>query len=172
MRIPRAYGVVSAIALGVAIAAGGIANAGKVSKKSPCDIATQYVERIQAGRYDEVGELWADDAVFYSPQGKIIHGKPAIKAFYAQFLATITPIVRAARPVVDASANVCVMELEVRMHREPDGQSKTDTVNGQWKTDKDAPYSRSAMDRFTINPQGKIQHLIVYLAPPSRWSAD
>ena len=129
----------------------------------PCDVAAQYVSLIQAGRYAEVGELWADDAVFYNPAGQVIHGKPAIKAFYSKFLTSIAPDIRAARFASDTAAGVCVMELESRMSRGPDGQ---------WRTDPAASYSLSAIDRMTINPAGKIQHMIVYVAPPNRWSGE
>jgi ketosteroid isomerase-like protein len=133
------------------------------------DVANKYAELIRLGRYDEIGELWADDAVFYSPHGHVISGKSAIKAFYPRYLSTITPIIRAARPVMNASGDSCVVELEVRMRSDP---SQTDPANGPWKTDEDAPFVRAAMDRFTLNSDGKIQEMIVYLAPPSRWVND
>jgi hypothetical protein len=129
----------------------------------PRDVAARYVELIQAGRYDEVGELWADDAVFQNPVGTVIRGKAAIKAFYTNFLSSITPDVRAARYATDVEAGVCVLELETRMSRGEDGQ---------WRNDPTAPYSLSAIDRFAINAEGKIQHMIVYTAPANRWLDD
>jgi hypothetical protein len=90
----------------------------------------------------------------------VIHGRPNIQAFYAEFLHRITPVVRAASITEDATRHVCVMELESQMRREPDGT---------WKTDTTAPFTPSAIDRFTINDQGKIQHMIVYTAPSNRW---
>ena len=171
MKLQPACRAISVVVLGIGIAIGGIANARNAVKKDACDVANKYVELEQAGNHGEVGELFADDAVFYSPHGKVFSGKPAITAFYTKFLATITPIVRGARPVLNASGDICVMELEVRMRRNLDGPP-TDPVNGTWKTDKDAPFVRAAMDRFRINADGKIQELIVYLSPPSRWVGD
>jgi hypothetical protein len=126
-----------------------------------CDVANHYVRLIQAGQYDEVGELWADDAVFYNPQGTILRGKLSIKAFYARFLRQIAPTVRAASLLEDASGKTCVLELETQMSRGADGA---------WKTDPQATYSLSAIDRLTINEAGKIQHMLVYVAPANRCS--
>jgi len=128
-----------------------------------CDIASEYVRLIEAHRYDEVGELWADDAVFYSPRGVVIRGKAAIKAFYAKFLPTITPINRIARLAWDAQQNVCTMELETRMTRGADGE---------WKPDAQGAFQAAAVDRFTVSKAGKVQHMIVYLPPNDRWAAD
>ncbi|MEJ0045286.1 MAG: nuclear transport factor 2 family protein [Rhodospirillales bacterium] len=122
----------------------------------------QYLHLIQTAKYEQVGTLWAEDAVFYNPLGTVIQGRQNIQTFYANFLQRITPVVRAASVTEDASGRACVMELESKMRREPDGT---------WKTDAKAPFSLSAIDRFTINDRGMIQHMIVYTAPPNRWMA-
>jgi hypothetical protein len=128
-----------------------------------CDIAAQYVAHIQAGRYEAVGELFADDAIFYNPQGRVLRGRDAIGVFYSAFLGGLRPIVRGVRHVSDEAQRVCVFELESRMSRAEDGS---------WKSDPDAPFSMSAVDRITINAAGRIEHMIVYTAPNSRWQGE
>ena len=128
-----------------------------------CDVAAHYVQVIQEGRYGEVGNLFADNAIFYNPQGRILRGRPAITAFYTSFLSAATPIVRAARFAEDRARGVCVMELETRMRRDE---------LGRWSNAADGDYSLSAIDRMTVNPAGKIEHMVVYLAPPGRWQGE
>lgn len=128
-----------------------------------CDFAHQYVQYIQESRYEAVGDLWADDAIFYNPAGQVIRGRAAIGEFYARFLRTITSAIRAASFVEDEGKRVCVMELETRMSRDE---------KGQWKTAADAPFSLSAIDRMVVNPQGKIEKMTVYLAPDNRWTLE
>lgn len=130
---------------------------------SACDVAVQYVDCIQSGRYDDLGELWAEDALFHAPHGKVFKGRKAIGAFYSEFLRKITPIIQGVRYVCDEKQRVCVMELESRMRRNKEGQ---------WVTDPEAPWTLSAIDRFTVNEEGKIQHMIAYTAPDNRWLGD
>ncbi|MBV1688960.1 nuclear transport factor 2 family protein [Novosphingobium sp. G106] len=125
-----------------------------------CEVAAQYVQIIQQGKYQEVGNLFAGDAVFYNPQGRILRGRAPIKAFYSAFLGASTPTVRAARFTEDRTHRVCVMELETRMHQDD---------KGRWSNSADGNYTLSAIDRMMVNADGKIAHMIVYLAPATRW---
>lgn len=130
---------------------------------SSCDVATEYVEHIREGRYDEVGELFAENAIFYNPQGNILRGRSAIGAFYSEFLGRLKPILRGVRYVSDEAQQVCAFELESRMSW---------TAACGWQNDPDAPFSMSAIDRITVNAAGKIQHMIVYTAPATRWQGE
>lgn len=130
---------------------------------SVCDVARRYVQLIQEGRYDEIGALWAEDAVFHTPHGTVLRGRETIGAFYARFLRSITPDVRAARFAADEAQRVCVLELETRMRRRG---------SGDWVTDPQAAFALSAIDRMTIDGEGRIKHMIVYLAPENRWMEE
>ena len=48
---------------------------------TPREIAERYVELLNSGRFNEVGELWADDGVLFNGFGQVLEGKPAVKAF-------------------------------------------------------------------------------------------
>ncbi len=111
-------------------------------------------------RYDQVGDLWADDAVFFSPMGKIVRGKAEISAFYARFLRQITPVNRIASLTWDRAGNVCVMELETRV---------TKGADGKWMPDPNGDFHSTAIDRFVVNDAGKVQQMRVYLAPSDPW---
>ncbi|UZW57422.1 hypothetical protein NUH86_17690 [Sphingobium sp. JS3065] len=98
----------------------------------------------------------ADDAVFYAPNGAVIRGKPAIGQFYNKFLKSITPINRIGRISLDRQSNVCALEIETRVILTPEGK---------WKPDPSGDFQRTVVDLFTVNTQGKVQEMRVYLAP-------
>ena len=130
------------------------------SRADACDVARTYIRLTAEHRYDEVGELWAPDAVFFNPRGDVIHGQPAIKQFYSTFLRKITPVNRIASLAHDPQNGVCVMEIETRVVRGPDGV---------WVPDAKGNFVATAIDRFVINKMGKIQQMRVYLPPNKAW---
>lgn len=129
-------------------------------KANGCEVAKEYIRLTDEQRFDEVGDLWASDAVFYNPRGDIIRGQPAIKEFYGKFLRSITPVNRIASLAWDPVSKVCVMEIETRVVRGPDGH---------WTPDPEGEWVRGAIDRFVINDDGKVQEMRVFLAPDKAW---
>ena len=128
-----------------------------------CEVAKEYIRLTDIQRYDEVGELWADDAVFYNPRGNVIRGKQAISQFYSTFLRSITPINRIASLTYDRKGNVCVMEIETRVVR---------GANGAWTPDASGDFVPTAIDRFVVNRAGKVQQMRVYLPPDRAWLGE
>ncbi len=114
-----------------------------------CAAPHQYVDLINAGKYDEIGGLFADDAVYLGPDGKTRYGSKAIGEFYTQFLGALKPQVKAASFIQDGDN--CLMELA--------NQNK---LSGK--------YSLVAIDHFTVDGQGKIARFIVYLRPGERFT--
>src|SRR5438270_13398873 len=51
-----------------------------------CHPPEEYVKLINNGKYDSLGDLFAEDAVFMGPDGKTRHGAKDIGAFYTRFL--------------------------------------------------------------------------------------
>ena len=154
------YIPLAAIAFAQAAVAAAPATPAPTQPASACDVAREYIRLTDEKQYDQVGELWADDAVFYSPMGVIIRGKPAIKEFYSRFLRTITPVNRISSLTFDPTTNVCVMELETRVAKD---------ASGEWRPNAAGEFQRTAVDLFTINASGKVQQMRVYLAPADRW---
>lgn len=116
--------------------------------KPACQPAQRYIDTIAAGRYAEVGKLFAEDAVFVTPTGKVLRGSAEIGAFYAEMMPKIKP--RNIPISFMADGDECIMELV----------SATNLDNY-------AHYRLAAIDHFTVNAQGKIRHLTVYLRPQS-----
>lgn len=116
--------------------------------KRACEPAQRYLDLIAAGRYDQLGTLFAADAVFVSPVGKVLHGPAEIDDFYKAFLPKIKP--RNVPITFIADGDECVMELV------------TATT-----LDNYAKYRLAAIDHFTVNKQGKIGHMVVFLRPQS-----
>ncbi len=116
--------------------------------KRACQPAQRYVDLMTAERYDEVGKLFSDDAVFVTPTGKVLRGSVEIGAFYAENMPKFKP--RNVPISFIADGDECIMELV------------TATV-----LDNFAHYRLAAIDHFTVNAEGKIRHLTVYLRPQS-----
>lgn len=116
--------------------------------KRACQPAQKYVDLIAAGRYDQLGSLFADDATFVTPIGKVLHGPAAIGEFYMGFLPTIKP--RNVPISFIADGNECVMELVTATNM-----------------DNYEKYRLAAIDHFTIDKHGKIRHMVVFLRPQS-----
>ena len=106
--------------------------------------ADNYVERTNAGQYDRLSSLFAEDSVFLAPDGRVFHGRGEIGAFYENFLPTIKSNIRLATFV--EQGNVCVYELEARINDEPD-------------------FRLSAIDHATLNDAGQVVRFVVYTRP-------
>jgi hypothetical protein len=111
---------------------------------SACNTPHKYVSLINDGKYDSVGTLFSDDAMYMGPDGKTRRGAKDIGAFYARFLPRLKPRFRASK--FFEQGNECMMELENKNNR----------------TGKFTP---TAVDHFTIDSSGKISKFIVYLRP-------
>lgn len=111
-----------------------------------CEVAQRYVDIINAGKYGELKTLFADDAVFLTPVGKVLRGAQEIGAFYTSMIGSLQPDIVAVSFISDGPA--CVMELVARTNN-----------------DTDKGYQLSAIDHFTVNAEGKIANMIVYVRP-------
>jgi SnoaL-like protein len=109
-----------------------------------CSAPHEYVKLINDAKYDSVGSLFTDDAVYMGPDGKTRHGSRDIGAFYSSFLPKLKPQLHASKFFEQDSE--CMMELESKNKR----------------TGEFAPI---AVDHFTVDSAGKISSFIVYLRP-------
>lgn len=82
---------------------------------SACRPPHEYVKLINEGKYDSVGNLFADNAVYMGPDGKTRHGSKDIGDFYSSFLPRLKPQLRASR--FFEQGNECMMELENKSNR-------------------------------------------------------
>jgi predicted SnoaL-like aldol condensation-catalyzing enzyme len=127
---------------------GDSAAVGGADSRGACAAPHEYVDLINAGKYNEIGGLFADDAVYMGPDGKTRYGAKEIGNFYTQFLGILKPRVKPASFIQDGDN--CIMELANR-----------NKLSGK--------YSLVAIDHFTIDGQGKISRFIVYLRPGARF---
>ena len=119
----------------------------------PLQVVHQYVQLINAGEWNGVGELFAEDAVVHGPTGAVLRGREEIARFYADSTSRVAPSIWIVSST--AEGNRCVFELGARMSGAPDGPMKT------------------VVDHFTFNEQGQIKRFVYYGRPtdPS-WSAS
>jgi hypothetical protein len=111
-----------------------------------CAAPREYVKLINDRKYDLVGSLFADNAVYMGPDGKTRHGSEKIGAFYSGFLPKLKPQLRASK--FFEQGDECMMELEN-------------------KSSRTGEFTPTAVDHFTVDSTGKISSFIVYLRPGS-----
>ena len=66
--------VLAVAALGVVWAAG-MSPLAAAESGDACTTSRKYIELIQTKKFDEIGNLYAPDAVFYTPVGTVLRGK-------------------------------------------------------------------------------------------------
>lgn len=66
-------------------------------QNAACAKAAEYVELINSGKYDSIGNIFSKNAVYMGPDGKIRHGSKEIGSFYACFLSLEKPTLRATK---------------------------------------------------------------------------
>ena len=135
------------------LAAFGISDAAAAAGagKGACDAAVNYVRLIDAGNYGSVGNLFATNAMYYGPDGKTRHGSQEIGDFYSEFLKALRPQLKAVSYF--EQGRECLMELDNK-----------DSQSGE--------YVRTAIDHFTVDPEGKISKFIVYVRPGASTQRD
>lgn len=105
------------------------------------EFAERYVELTNAGQYDRLSSLFAEDAVFLAPNGRVVRGRDQIGQFYEEFLPAIKPRLRLASLV--EQDDVCVYELEAQINDENE-------------------FVLSAIDHATLNGDGLVTRFVVY----------
>jgi hypothetical protein len=143
-KIPAATVLMAAMALWMSAAYAQNSAQSASAAGNACSAPHDYVTLINDGKYDSVGSLFADDAVYMGPDGKTRHGAKAIGTFYSSFLPRLKPQLRASK--FFEQGNECMMELEN-------------------KNDRTGEFTPTAVDHFTINSSGKIARFVVYLRP-------
>lgn len=112
-----------------------------------CTAAKNYVIYINAGRFPEVVDLFADDAAVLDPARRLMRGRSDIQAFYQG-------AIRQMRPELVGVAYLgnetdCVVEL-----------ARKDTVGGKPR------YVLVSIDHFTVDKDGKVVRMIAFARPP------
>jgi len=113
-----------------------------------CQVAKRYVDLVNAGKYAEIAELYADDATFLEPVRPSLQGKQAIRDFYTRRIGSFQPEVT---PVAFIGNDVeCVMELAMKM--EIDGRPRWLLVS---------------VDHFVLDGDGDVKLMVVFSRPPT-----
>ena len=121
---------------------------GESAARDACETPREYVKLINSGRYDAIGGLFADDAVYMGPDGTTRKGTKEIGEFYRKVLGAMRLQLKAASYIQEG--NNCLVELEN-------------------KDKKSGRYDLISIDHFIIDPQGKVSKFIVYLRPGTQF---
>ena len=122
--------------------------AASAAGKPACAPARRVVEIANSGHYEEFGALFAEDGRWLTPTGAVVIGPKEISRVYKGFLEKIRPRVVPISFIADGPE--CVMELVALTAL--DGYEK---------------YHLGAIDHFTVDKDGKVTTMVVYLRPQS-----
>lgn len=116
-----------------------------MADESPARTAVgRYLDLINSKRYGDIASIFAPDAQFLAPTGDVIVGREAISAFYTAGLEKIAPTrVWASSQVTEG--NCSVIEISAQLPDELE--------------------HRTVVDHFTVNDQGEVIRMAVYLRP-------
>jgi hypothetical protein len=117
-----------------------------VPRGPACALAARYVRLINAGEYEQVVALYADDASFLEPMRPSLHGRAEIDAFYTRQIGGMKPHIRAIAYL--GNARECMVELarEVML----DGKPRTVLVS---------------VDHFVLGRDGRVTAMIAFARP-------
>lgn len=136
-----------------------------------CDAARAYTRLVQSQRYDQIGKLFASDGVWFTPVGKVMHGRDQISKFYQNFLGDRRPIFRTENYV--DGGRVCAMEVSMKVRVDGDGRVVLGPDGAAaiipQGSNENGIFVFRAMDHFTVDAQGLVVRMTVYNAPLSYW---
>ena len=109
---------------------------------APRRAAERLVEYVNSEQFMSVGDLFAEDAVWLTPNnGPTITGRERIREHYNALISPMKPKIRIATYL--EQGRECTFALEAA---QPDGS-----------------YRLGAMDHFTLNDEGLIERFVVYV---------
>jgi hypothetical protein len=121
-----------------------LARAPDDGSRPACKNARRYMELLDNNRIQELGSLYAEDVVFYGPQGKTFRGRAAVQGMYLQALSQTTPHTYGSGYYQDG--NHCILEIVT--------------------TNSEGHAALSAIDHFIVNKEGLYERFIMFMSPP------
>jgi hypothetical protein len=118
-----------------------------------CAVSKKYIELLQTKKFDEIGNLYAADAVFFAPTGRTLRGKAEIGNYYKATVSNAGLILRGQNYV--GSKTECYFEI---WHR-----SKLN-ADGKYVNAADGDFHRAAADHFTVNDRGLVVEMVAFPA--------
>jgi hypothetical protein len=111
-----------------------------------CRATKSYVEHIRAGRFTEVVELFAENAVVLEPSGRTLRGHDEIGTFYTDTIGRMRPDTIDVAYTGDDTD--CMVALAVRID-----------IAGQPR------YKLASVDHFTLDAAGKFSRMVAFARP-------
>jgi hypothetical protein len=112
-----------------------------------CAVAEAYVDRVNAGRFRDVADLFAEDALLLEPTRTTYRGLTAIRSFYEGRIGAMKPQIVPVAYVGDDRD--CMVELAVKTE-----------VGGERR------FALVSIDHFTLDAKGKVARMIAFARPP------
>ena len=124
----------------------GVPARASVSPGSACRAAKSYVEDVRAGRFAEIVELFAEDAVVLEPAGRTLRSRKEISEFYTSTIGKMRPDVIDVAYTCDDTDCMVVLAVRIAIAGEP-------------------RYKLASADHFTLNAAGKFIRMVAFARP-------
>jgi hypothetical protein len=111
-----------------------------------CRATKSYVDLVRAGRFTEVVELFAENAVVLEPSGTTLRGHDEIGKFYTDTIGKMRPDIIDVAYTGDGTD--CMVVLAVRIN-----------IAGQPR------YKLASVDHFTLDAAGKFSRMVAFARP-------
>ena len=112
-----------------------------------CAAASAYVGHINAGRYREAANLFADDGLLLEPMRTTYRGLAEIRTFYEGRIGPMKPEVVPVAFV--GNDRDCMLEM-----------ASLSTIGGEKR------FALVSVNHFTVNAAGKVIRMIAFARPP------
>jgi hypothetical protein len=122
----------------------GVPESASIPPGAACRVAKSYVDYIQAGRYCEVADLFADDAVILEPTRQHVRGRARIVEFCQTTIGKMKPELIAVSYL--GNDTDCMVALAVRTN-----------IAGELR------YKLASVDHFTLNTAGKVTRMVAFV---------
>ena len=117
----------------------------KVPEGKACLAASRYIERINAGQFAAVADLFAVDGVVLDPERHVLRGREQIRAFYSSYVAGQRP--QLVRVAYVGDERDCVVEI-----------ASGRTIAGVMR------YALVSVDHFTLQGDSVV-HMVAFARP-------
>ena len=111
-----------------------------------CRATQKYVELVRDGRFTEVVDLFAENAVVLEPAGGVLRGHGEIGKFYTETIGRMKPVIIDVAYTGDDAD--CMVTLAVRV-----------SIGGLPR------YKLASVDHFTLDPAGKFSRMVAFARP-------
>lgn len=120
---------------------------GSIPDTEACQLAAQYVVKVNEGDAEAVAALFSDDAVVLEPTREVIQGRTALDTFYAERLGSMTPKIVGVAYTGQGSDCMVALASEI-------------SIRGERR------FALVSVDHFILGDDARFRSMVAFARPP------